>query len=108
MIIARWVVFTLLVCTLCNAQDTQFLPEIDTHFRFSSSVRLFFQAKDDREGDDPQQFTFGPSIQLYFKPLLKLKDVTTFDLDDVKSEWCSSRVGTESLQLPTRLQKIAH
>jgi hypothetical protein len=34
--------------------------------------------------EDPQQFTFGPSIQFYLKPLLKLKHVTLFDLDDVK------------------------
>jgi hypothetical protein len=42
------------------------------------------QAKDDREGGDPEQFTFGPSAEFYLKPLLKLKKVTLFDLDDVK------------------------
>jgi hypothetical protein len=43
------------------------------------------QAKDDREGGDPGQFTFGPSVQFYRKPLLKLKSVTLFDLDEAKS-----------------------
>lgn len=75
---------TLLACSLCRAQDTQFLPEIDQYLKLSSNTRVLLQAKDDREGGDPTQFTFGPSIQLFFKPLLKLKDVTRFDLDDVK------------------------
>lgn len=75
---------TLLACSLCCAQDTQFLPEIDQYLKLSSNSRILLQAKDDREGGDPTQFTFGPSIQLFFKPLLKLKDVTRFDLDDVK------------------------
>lgn len=81
----RWFVFTVLCyCTLCKGQDTQFLPEIDAHLTLNQRVRFLVQAKDDREGGDPQQFTFGPSLQLYFKPLLKLKNVTLFDLDDVK------------------------
>jgi hypothetical protein len=81
---ARWIILTWLACGLGHAQDTQFLPEIDTYFTVDSRVRFLVQAKDDREGGDPQQFTFGPSIQLFFKPLLKLKHVTVFDLDDVK------------------------
>jgi Protein of unknown function (DUF2490) len=100
MTVARLVVSTLFVCTLCNAQDTQFLPEIDTNFSFSSSVRLFLQAKDDREGGDPQQFTFGPSIQFYFKPLLKLKHVTTFDLDDIKKRMAVLESGYRIITAP--------
>jgi len=84
MTFAKWLPFTLIVCAQCYAQDTQFLPEIDTHVTLNSNVRLLVQAKDDREGGDPQQFTFGPSIQFYFKPLLKLKHVTLFNLDDAK------------------------
>jgi Protein of unknown function (DUF2490) len=84
MTVARFVFLAIFASTLCNAQEIQFLPEIDTHFTFSSRVGLLLQAKDDREGGDPQQFTFGPSIQLYFKPLLKLKNATVFDLDDIK------------------------
>src|SRR5215470_12354526 len=84
MTVARWIIITCFACVLSHAQDTQFLPEIDSHFTVNSRLRFLIQAKDDREGGDPQQFTFGPSIQLYFKPLLKLKHVTVFDLDDVK------------------------
>ena len=75
----------LLICPMARSQDTQFLPEVDTHLTLSSHIRVFIQALDDREGGDPQQFTFGPSIQLYLKPLVKLKNVTLFDLDDSKS-----------------------
>ncbi len=62
----------------------QFLPEIDAHLKLTSAVRLYFEAKDDRDGGDSTQATLGPSIQLYLKPLLKLKKITAFDLDDAK------------------------
>jgi hypothetical protein len=74
-----------LVGLQAHSQDTQFLPEIDGHLTLNSHVRAYLQAKDDREGGDPQQFTFGPSIQFYLKPLTKLKKITLFDLDDAKS-----------------------
>jgi hypothetical protein len=67
-----------------RAQDTQFLPEIDGHLTLNSSFRVYVQAKDDREGGDPQQFTFGPSAQFYRKPLVRLKHVSAFDLDNAK------------------------
>jgi hypothetical protein len=67
------------------AQDGQFLPEIDAHLKLNSHIRTYLEAKDDRDGGDPQQFTIGPSVQLYLKPLLKLTDVTHFDLNDSKS-----------------------
>jgi hypothetical protein len=50
-----------------RSQDTQFLPEIDAHLTINSYMRAYLQAKDDREGGDPEQFTFGPSIQFYLK-----------------------------------------
>ena len=82
----------LLLCLTClptnaqgNSQETQFLPEVDAYLRLNSYFRTYLQAKDAREGGDPTQFTFGPSLELHLKPLLKLKDVTAFDLDDSKS-----------------------
>jgi hypothetical protein len=67
------------------AQDTQFLPEVDAHLTLNTHVRTYLQMLDDRQGGDPEQFTFGPSIELYHRPLVKLKQVTVFDLDDAKS-----------------------
>jgi len=74
----------LFACTSVSAQTVQFLPEIDTYLRVNPMVRGYFQAKEDRDGGDPTQATLGPSIQLYLKPLLKLKKIATFDLDDAK------------------------
>ena len=81
----KWTLLAWLACMAAHAQDTQFLPEVDGHLTMSSNIRAYLQAKDDREGGDPEQFTLGPSIQFYLKPLVKLKQVTLFDLDDAKS-----------------------
>ena len=68
-----------------HGQQLQFLPELDGHLTLNSNLRVYLQAKDDREGSDPHQFTFGPSLQLFHKPLLKLKRISAFDLDDLTS-----------------------
>jgi uncharacterized protein DUF2490 len=73
------------VCLPARAQDTQFIPEVDTYLKLNSVVRTYVQAKDDREGGDSTKFAIGPSIEFYLKPLIKLKHVTVFDLDDSKS-----------------------
>jgi hypothetical protein len=82
--VAEWAVLLSLASTMSHAQEAQVLPEITQPLELSSNIRTLLQAKDDREGGDPQQFTFGPSVEFYLKPLLKLKKVTLFDLDDVK------------------------
>jgi hypothetical protein len=81
----RWTLLALLACVTAHAQDTQFLPEVDVHLTLNRSLRTYLQAMDDREGGDPEQFTFGPSLQFYHKPLARLKSVTLFDLNDEKS-----------------------
>lgn len=81
----RWTFLALLASIAAHAQDTQFLPEIDWHLKLNPHSRAYLQAKDDRDGGDPQQFTFGPSVQFYLRPLVKLKNITLFDLDDAKS-----------------------
>lgn len=83
--LGMWLILGAGGCLSVRAQDTQFLPEIDAHLTLNSVVRVYLQAKDDREGGDPQQSTIGPSFQLYLKPLVRLKRVTPFDLDDAKS-----------------------
>jgi hypothetical protein len=65
-----------LVCIACLpacAQDVQFLPEVDAYLKLNPAFRTYLQAKDDRDGGDPTQFTIGPSIQLYLKPCLSLR-----------------------------------
>src|SRR5271157_154728 len=56
-----------------------------TDLKVSSDLRVSFQAKETREGGDPTQAEIGPSLDFYLKPLIRLQDVTKFDLDDSKS-----------------------
>jgi hypothetical protein len=79
---------------------TEFLPEIDSYFTLNSQVRLVFQAKDTREGGAPEQAEIGPSIEFYLKPLLRLKKITAFDLDDVKSRPLVFAVGYRYVASP--------
>jgi hypothetical protein len=78
--------FLLLPVANVRAQTsiTAFLPEVDSYFRLTSNVRLEFQAKGYMEDGDLNHAQIGPSLQLNFRPLEKLKEITRFDLDDVK------------------------
>jgi Protein of unknown function (DUF2490) len=94
----RWLMaipLLLLLCLPARAQTstTQFLPEIDADFKLSSNVQLLVQAKETREGGEPTQGEFGPSLEFYLKPLLNLKDLTIFDLDPSKSHTLILSVG---------------
>jgi len=68
-----------------SSQEVQFLPEIDAYLKLSTNYRVDFQVKDTREGGDSNQAAIGPGVQIYLKPLVRLKEITTFDLDDAKS-----------------------
>jgi hypothetical protein len=86
----KWLMIVLLLllrCSPTHAQSsvTEFFPEIDAYFKLNSNIRFVFQAKETKEGGDPTQAEIGPSIEFYLKPLIKLKNVTAFDLDDAKS-----------------------
>ena len=81
----RKIAFFLLFASICgSAQTVQFLPEVDTYLKLNTRFRAYSQTKDDRDGGDSTQITSGPSVQMYLKPLLKLKRITSFDLDDSK------------------------
>lgn len=90
----------LFACVSARAQSVQFLPELDTYLKLNSMVRAYFEAKDDRDGGDPTQATLGPSIQLYLKSLVKLKDITAFDLDDAKPRPMVLEAGYRSITAP--------
>src|ERR1035438_6010162 len=95
--------WTFLVCFAwlpARAQDVQFYPEFDANLKLNSVVRLNFEAKGDREAGDPVQSQIGPSIQLYLKPLIKLKEVTAFDLNDAKSRFLVVEAGYRYLTAP--------
>ncbi len=90
----------LFACVPVRAQAVQFLPEIDGHLKLNSTVRVYFEAKEDRDGGDPTQVTLGPSVQLYLKPLFKLKNITAFDLDDSKSRPLVFEIGYRYITAP--------
>jgi hypothetical protein len=94
----------LLPCWPAYAQTSsaEFFPEIDTYFKPTSNLRIVFQAKETREGGDPTQVELGPSLELYLKPLLKLQDVTVFDLDDSKSRPLVLAIGYRYVPSPNK------
>jgi len=96
----KWTILLCLACLPARAQETQFLPEVDANLTLNSTFRAYLQAKDDREGGDPTQFSFGPSLQVYLKPLIKLKKVATFDLDDSKSRFLVLESGYRYIATP--------
>ena len=104
----------LLPCLPARAQTTttEFFPEFDTYFKPTSKVRIVFQAKETREGGDPTQVELGPSVEFYLKPLLQLKEVAVFDLDDSKSRPVVLSVGYRYVPSPdkptvNRLEPVA-
>jgi len=96
----KWALLVCLACLPARAQEAQFLPEIDAHLKLNSMLRAYLEAKNDRDGGDPTQFTIGPSLQFYLKPLLKLKNVTTFDLDDARSRFLVLETGYRYITAP--------
>jgi hypothetical protein len=101
-----WVAVILLVfqCKTGKAQstqETQFLPEIDAYYKLRSDLRVGVQAKDTRDGGEQTQVEIGPSVALYQKPLVRLKEITAFDLDDAKTRLLVLTGGYRYLSSPT-------
>ena len=92
------------VCVAClpafTQQNVQFLPEVDASLKLNSVFRVYVEAKSDQDGGDPVQAGIGPSLQLYLKPLAKLKDVRAFDLDDAKTRFFVLEAGYRYLGAP--------
>src|ERR1039457_5126069 len=74
-------------------QNVQFLPEVDAYLRLNHVVQVYVEAKDDQDGGDSAQAGVGPSVQLYLKPLAKLKEMRAFDVDDAKSRFLVLEAG---------------
>ena len=101
-----------LVGLCAGAQIDELLPEIDVNYKMTRDVRASFQAKETREGGEPTQAEIGPSIEFYLKPLLRLKDVTLFDLNDSKARPLVLSIGYRYLPSPNtptvnRLEPVA-
>jgi hypothetical protein len=82
------------------AQESEVLPELDFYLKLNKDVRFRVQASNTREGGDPTQLTIGPDLELYVKPLVRLKEVTAFDLDDAKARPLVFTAGYRYLATP--------
>jgi hypothetical protein len=94
--------FDWLSCCGVASGQFQFLPEVDAYDKLSSNVRFDFQAKDTREAGDPTQAEVGPSFDFYLKPLVKLKHVTEFDMNDAKSRLLQLSLGFRDVPSPDK------
>src|SRR5437899_3006240 len=97
-----WLLAIILIvfCEATAAQETEFLPEVDIYLKLNSSMRLRGQVQNTREGSDPTQLTIGPDLDFYLKPLIRLREVTAFDLDDAKSRPLVLSAGYRLLATP--------
>jgi hypothetical protein len=95
-----WIVLIYFAWLPARAQQLQFLPELDTNLKLNSLIRLNYQIKGDREGGEQEQFQTGPTIQFYLKPLVKLKEVRAFDLNDAKQRFLVLETGYQYVIAP--------
>src|SRR5215469_14378574 len=83
-------------------QTFQFLPEVDGYTKLHPDIRFSFQAKETREAGDLTQTEIGPSFDFFLKPLVRLKEVTAFDLDDSKARPLLFSVGFRYVPSPDK------
>lgn len=99
-----WLALVTLVAAVpisAGAQTDQLLPEIDAYYTLNSNMRVYFQAKEAREGGLPVTAEIGPSLDLYLKKLSKLVDITVFDRDQSKSQLLVFSLGYRYLPYPS-------
>lgn len=92
----------LLPCGPASAQTFQFLPEVDASTRIQPNIRFVFQAKETREAGEPTQAEIGPGFDFFLKPLIRLKDISAFDLDDAKSRPLQLSIGFRYVPSPDK------
>src|SRR6516162_11899223 len=92
----------LLPCGRASGQTFQFLPEVDVFSKLQPDIRFNFQAKETREAGDPTQTEIGPGFDFFLKPLVRLRSVTAFDLDDSKARPLQFSVGFRYVPSPDK------
>jgi hypothetical protein len=86
--------------TSSTAQTDELLPEIDVYHKLKPDVRVYFQAKQTREGGLPVTAELGPSVEIYVKRLGRLINVTAYDKDDSKTQLLVFSAGYRYLPYP--------
>jgi len=100
--IALFLVVLFLSGKPASGQTFQFLPEVDLYTRIHPDIRFNFQAKETREAGDPTQVEIGPGFDFFLKPMVRLKNITAFDLDDAKSRPLQLSVGFRYVPSPDK------
>lgn len=90
--VGRALIFSVLASSAA-AQSVQNWPEVDTYLKLSSNVRVSFFAAVTRENAAASSAEIGPNIDFFLKPLVKLKRVTVFQLDQSKDRPLTLRLG---------------
>jgi hypothetical protein len=106
-LLLRFVSFKLAVLLILFAalparsqQTVQFWPEIDTYFKLDPKFRLSFIATTTQEAGSTVGSEFGVNLDIFVKPLFKLKRFTVFQLDESKSRLLTFRAGYHYLPSP--------
>jgi len=95
------VVLVLFERTDAGAQQIeQFWPEIDTYLKVDHRFRFLFNASTTQEAGSDVGSQFGANLDIFTKPLLKLKRFTVFQLDEAKSRPLALRFGYAYLPTP--------
>ncbi len=76
-----------------QTQSLQAWPEVDTYLRLNPDLRVSFFAAATRENRQGTSSEAGPNFDFYFKPMVKLKRITIFELDQSKSRLVMLRLG---------------
>jgi hypothetical protein len=83
-----------------SQQTAQFWPEIDSYIKLNPTFRLMFNASTTQEAGNTIGSQFGANLDMFAKPLLKLKRFTVFQLDESKSRPLTIRIGYNRLPTP--------
>jgi hypothetical protein len=82
-VLAGW--YISLICPAAAAQSLQFWGEADAYVSFGKTTRLWLQATRKREDGSPIGTEIGPSLEFHLKPLLRLRSVTSSQVDRARS-----------------------
>jgi Protein of unknown function (DUF2490) len=76
-----------------SEQTVQFWPEVDTYLKLDPKLRLSFIATTTQESGSTVGSEVGANLDIFLKPLFKLKRFTVFQLDESKSRLLTFRAG---------------
>jgi Protein of unknown function (DUF2490) len=83
-----------------SEQTVQFWPEVDTYFKLDPKFRLSFIATTSQEAGSTVGSEFGANLDIFVRPLFKLKRFTVFQLDESKSRLLTFTAGYHYLPSP--------